>query len=275
MKPNVPVWIGCFLAAATLILPVPVTPAAVGEGTVGGASNRGLLDGRVFVVERGEAGKQADGKDTLIFRKGRFLSASCEKGHGFGDGAYTSSERGGDILFSADIRSDTGGTIHWEGTVLGDRIDVRYTWAGKPKWYRSNPGPTEHWARSVTEWGMKDPGPPGGGAGSHLLDGKTFHVKAGEKWKGADHDDYLIFQDGMFTSSGCVESWNFRNASYSATAEGGGIRFRAQLVSTTHGTLTWEGTVLGDAVDATARWVHEKWYWTIDRKYWYRGSRAE
>ncbi|OGP32820.1 MAG: hypothetical protein A2X88_07095 [Deltaproteobacteria bacterium GWC2_65_14] len=275
MKPNVPVRTWCVLVAAILILPLRVTAAALGEGTAGGTSNRGLLDGRVFVVERGEAGRQADGKDTLIFRNGRFLSASCEKGHGFGDGAYTSSERGGDILFAADIRSDTQGTIHWEGTVRGDRIDVQYTWAGKPKWYRSNPSPTVHWARSVTEWGMKDPGPPGGGAVSHLLDGKTFHVKAGEQGKGADHDDYLIFQDGMFTSSGCVESWNFRNAAYSATAEDGGIRFLAQLVSTTHGTLTWDGTVRGDAVDATARWVHEKWYWTIDREYWYRGSRVE
>jgi hypothetical protein len=275
MKPDIPAWITCFLVAAILILPVPVTTAAVPEGTMGRAPTGGLLDGRVFVVERGEAGKKADGKDTLIFRNGRFRSADCEKGYGFGDGAYTAVERGGGILFAADIRSDTQGSIHWEGTVRRDRIDVRYTWAGKPTWYRSNPAPTAHWARSVTEWGMKDPGPPGGGTVSHLLDGKTFHVKTGEQGKGPDHDDYLIFQDGMFTSSGCVESWNFRNASYSATAEGGGIRFRAQAVSTTHGIMTWEGTVRGDAVEATARWVHEKWYWTIDREYWYRGARVE
>jgi len=247
------------------ILPFIVFGAVPAPGSE--ATSAGLLDGKVFLVEKGKQGEEADGKDTYIFRDAKFRSTYFEKHYGFDEGAYTSTAMGDTITFSSDIRSKSHGTVHWEGTVRDGDVDVRYTWAGR----KGNPKPEEHWARSVTEWGMKDPGPPGGGAVSHLLDGKTFYVNAGEKGKDPDHDDYLIFRDGMFTSSGCVESWNFRNASYSATAEGDGIRFRAQLVSTTHGTLTWEGTVRGDAVDATARWLHRKWYWTIDREYWYRG----
>ena len=260
-----------FLLAASLFLVYGTIPAAAGAG-----ETKGALDGEVFVVEKGEVGKPSDGKDTYIFRDAKFRSAYFEKHYGFDEGSYTSTVKGDTISFATDIRSKSHGTVHWEGTVQDGDVDVRYTWAGrKPKWYQANLKPSEHWARSVTEWGMKDPGPPGGDAVSHLLDGKTYYVKTGEKGKDPDHDDYLIFQGGMFTSSGCVESWNFRNASYSATTEGGGIRFRAQVVSTTHGTMTWEGTVRGDTVDATARWVHKKWYWTIDQEFWYRGRRVE
>jgi hypothetical protein len=244
--------------------------------TVVAGETRGVLDGEVFVVEKGEVGKPSDGKDMYIFRDGKFRSTYFEKHYGFDEGAYTSTAKGGTITFASDIRSKSHGTVHWEGTVQDGNVDVRYTWVGrKPKWYQANPKSSEHWARSVTDWGMDDPGPPGGGAVSHLLDGKTYYVKAGEKGKDPDHDDYLTFQGGMFTSSGCVESWNFRNASYSATTEGGGIRFRAQLVSTTHGIMTWEGTVQEDTVDATARWVHKKWYWTIDQEFSYQGRRVE
>ena len=245
-------------------------------GTEAEGSAKGALDGKVFIVERGEAGKKADGKDTYIFRDAKFRSTYFEKHYGFDEGSYTSTVKGDTISFASNIRSKSNGTIHWEGTVRGDKVDVSYTWTGrKPKWYQAKPNPSEHWARSVTEWGMNDPGPPGGDAVSHLLDGKIYYVKAGGKGKDADNDDYLIFQGGMFTSSGCVESWNFRNASYSATEQRGVIRFRAQVVSTTHGIMTWKGTVRGDTVNATARWVHKKWYWTIDQEFWYRGRRVE
>jgi hypothetical protein len=249
-----------------LFLACMAQTAAAADG-----ETKGALDGEVFLVEKGEAGKPSGRKDTYIFRDGKFRSTYCEKHYGFGEGAYSSTKKGNTITFAADTRSESHGTIHWEGTVKVGEIDVRYAWASR----KGNPKPKEHWARSVTEWGMKDPGPPGGGAVSHLLDGKIYYVKTGEEGKGPDHDDYLIFQDGMFTSSGCVGSWNFRNASYSATAERDGIRFLAQVVSPTHGAMTWEGTVRGDVMDATARWVHEKWYWTIDRIYWFRGKLLE
>jgi hypothetical protein len=191
-----------------LFLACMAQTAAAADG-----ETKGALDGEVFLVEKGEVGKPPDGKDTYIFRDGKFRSTYCEKHYGFGEGAYSSTKKGNTITFAADTRSESHGTIHWEGTVKVGEIDVRYAWASR----KGNPKPKEHWARSVTEWGMKDPGPPGGGAVSHLLDGKIYYVKTGEEGKGPDHDDYLIFQDGMFTSSGCVGSWNFRNASYSAT----------------------------------------------------------
>lgn len=46
----------------------------------------------------------------------------------------------------------------------------------------------------------------------------------------------MIFRDGMFVSSGCVE-YNFGKSSYSAAAEGNGIRFRAEMASPAFGTM--------------------------------------
>ena len=261
-----------FLLVACAIPVFWMDPAAAADGETTGA-----LDGEVFLVEKGEVGKPSDGKDTYIFRDGKFRSTHFEKHYGFEEGAYTSTKKGEAITFAADIRSTSNGTIHWEGTVESDEIDVRYTWTDrKPKWYKATPKTTKHWARSVTAWATEDPGPPGGGSTSRLLNGKTFHVKSGEQGKEASHhDDYLVFRDGTFVSSDCGELLNFRESTYSVTTEGDGIRFRAQSTSPTHGTMVWDGTVRGDVMDATARWIDKRWYWTIDRMYWFKGQLLE
>lgn len=253
----------------------------IGQGTIpafgSGGARAGLLDEKVFLVENGEKGKKAEGKDTYIFKDGKFRSAHYEKHYGFGEGAYTATQQGDAITFAADVGSESHGSIHWEGTVRDDRIDARYTWTGKKaKWYRPSPLATEHWARSVTAWATEDPGPPGGGSISHLLDRKTFLVKSGEQGKEASHhNDYLIFRNGMFVSSDCAEMLDFRESAYSATRHGDGIRFRAESTSPKHGTMIWDGTIRGNDMDATARWIHKRWYWTIDRIYWFKGLLLE
>ena len=251
-----------------LFLACMAQTSAAAEG-----STKGALDGKVFVVETGKKGKQASGKDTIIFRDGRFLSTIREKWDGFRPGTYTAATNGDAVTFAADSVSRTRGTMHWEGTVRGDGIAARYLWTDNPRWYQPTPTPTEYWAKGEE---VKKPG----GARSEgteaptLLDGNTFFVRTGEKGKEADHDDYLIFRNGMFVSSGCVEQ-NFGTSVYSADEDGGGIRFRAKTVSPTHGAMIWEGTIREDAVDATTRWVHERWYRSIDRKYWYQGRLSE
>lgn len=238
-------------------------------------SSKGHLDGKAYLVEMGEKGKASDGKDTYIFREGKFRSRYYERKYGFEAGYYTSEKTGGTITFVVDTPSKKQGTIHWVGTVDEGKIDVSYTWSGRrAKWYQATQrNPSKHWARSVTEWATEDPGPPGGEPASHILDGKTFLVKSGEEGKEASHhDDYLIFQDGRFVSTDCGELLDFRESDYSATVLKDGIRFRAQSTSPTHGTMIWDGTVRGESMDAMARWIDKRWYWTIDRMYWFRGK---
>jgi hypothetical protein len=266
MGPGIPA-----LLAALLFIVQGASPA-FGSGD----ARAGLLDGKVFIVENGEKGKKAEGKDIYIFKDGNFRSARYEKHYRFGEGAYTAAQSGSVITFTADAASESHGSIHWEGTVRDDRMDARYTWFGrKPGWYQSAAKPAEHWARSVTGWATEDPGPPGGGSPSNFLDGKTYLVRTGERGKEEHHNDYLVFRGGWFVSSDCVEALNFRASSYSTTSLGDGIRFRAETTSPKHGTMIWEGTIRGNVLDATARWIHKRWYWTIDRVYWFKGRILE
>ena len=116
-------------------------------------------------------------------------------------------------------------------------------------------------------------GPGGTGAGtgaSHLLDGKTFVTQTGEKGKKADHQDIISFRDGRFISEGCIK-YGFAEKSFTATADGDAIRFRAENSSPNLGIMLWEGTVKGDVFEATSTWIRDRWYWKIKREYWYRG----
>lgn len=39
--------------------------------------------------------------------------------------------------------------------------------------------------------------------------------------------------------------------------------------------MTWDGTIRGNVMDATMRWVQKRWYWNIDRVYWFKGQLLE
>ena len=120
--------------------------AVAGESEMKGTAAPGALDGKVFVIETGEMGKKADGKDTLTFQNGKFHSLGCDQ-YGFGLGMYTASAQGDTIAFAAETASAKKGKIRWEGTVRGDRIDVRYVWTDSSHWYKPNPKPLEKWGK--------------------------------------------------------------------------------------------------------------------------------
>lgn len=135
----------CLLFVAFLFLTWGVLPASGEEGT-----GSGVLDGKTFMVQQGEKGKDAKGTDTLIFQNGKFRSAGCDR-YGFGEGAYMATVQGDTITFVADTMSETKGKMHREGTVRGDMIDVTYAWTDKSHWYKPNPKPLEKWARGESK----------------------------------------------------------------------------------------------------------------------------
>ena len=104
------------------------------------------------------------------------------------------------------------------------------------------------------------------------LDGLQFKGETGEQGKGDHHEDTITFKDGQFRSLDC-ENWGFGPAPYSVKKEGDSYHFSATLLSTDRGRLEWKGTITGDTAQATFRWLHERWYWNIDRQYWFKGTR--
>ena len=128
--------------SAFLIVGWGASPAVGGHHESAG----GVLDGKTFVIQEGEKGKEAKGEDTLVFQDGKFRSVGCEK-YGFGDAPYTTKVQGDTITFVADTTSAKKGKMHWEGTVQGDRIQVTYVWVDRSHWYKPNPKPLEKWGK--------------------------------------------------------------------------------------------------------------------------------
>lgn len=235
-------------------------------GATARAGAQGGLDGRAFLVERGRKGEPPFGKDLYVFEQGRFRSVSCDR---FGcEGPYTSSASRDSITFVADIQSADHGAMHWEGTVRGDNIEVRYTGSDPSQGYGSSPRPAEYWGRSVPEL-FTDRSAP-----EKRLEGKAFIILTGGVGQQADHNDILFFSHGVFVSTRC-EDGGFRGKTYTAFEDRDGIRFRGEVEHPEKGTMIWEGTVHGDRMEGKMRWTYEKWYWTIDREYWYRGRLVE
>jgi len=108
-------------------------------------------------------------------------------------------------------------------------------------------------------------------ASAGVLDGKRFVGLTGEKGKNPDHEDTLVFQDGMFASIKCEEKMGFRRGSYATSMEENEIYFEAETVSPKYGKMVWKGTVKGEMLEATFIWTKEKWYWKIRREYWFKG----
>lgn len=104
------------------------------------------------------------------------------------------------------------------------------------------------------------------------LDGLRFAGQTGEKGKRDHHADTITFKDGVFRSLDC-ENWGFGPAPYTVEERGGAYHFRSTLLSPKRGRLEWTGKIVGDKATATFRWRHERWYWTIDREYWFDGTR--
>ncbi|MCU7873056.1 MAG: hypothetical protein KZQ91_09965 [Candidatus Thiodiazotropha sp. (ex Lucinoma borealis)] len=104
------------------------------------------------------------------------------------------------------------------------------------------------------------------------LDGSQFHGLTGELGKGDHHKDTITFKNGQFRSLDC-EDLGFEPAPYSVKKIGDSYHFTSTLLSTDRGKLEWEGSILGDNAEAKFRWLHKRWYWNIDRQYWFRGKR--
>ena len=85
----------------------------------------GALDGKIFVMETGDMGKKADGKDTVTFRNGKIHSQGCDQ-YGFGDAVYTTATQGDIGTFATESVSPQKGKIQREGSVGGGKIAGRY-----------------------------------------------------------------------------------------------------------------------------------------------------
>jgi hypothetical protein len=112
---NITIWI-------TILFLIAAIPAYGGE-----------LDGKTFMGQSGDQGKESSGDEELRFQNGKLYSVGCAE-WGFGESDYTARVEGESIHFVSEMLSPKHGKIVWNGTVQGDKIDATYVWT-KERWY--------------------------------------------------------------------------------------------------------------------------------------------
>ena len=126
-------------AIAIALISVTATGADAVRSAIGATASPSatptvsLLDGKKFVAQSGEKGKQASNKDTIVFRDGRFLSEGCSP-FGFKDAPYQTTVYGAAIRFHTETHSPTHGTMVWDGTVKDNAIEATSVWT-RERWY--------------------------------------------------------------------------------------------------------------------------------------------
>jgi hypothetical protein len=99
-----------------------------------------------------------------------------------------------------------------------------------------------------------------------LLEGDIFTTSITIEGSGEQFTDVLTFTDGLFQSERCQLACDFGWTDYLTRTEGEAIHFTvtAACDEAPH-VVFWEGTIIGDRMEARAVWTTSRWYWTIQR----------
>ena len=110
-------------------------------------------------------------------------------------------------------------------------------------------------------------------AGIGALDGMTFSSELGLTGKPSDVHDQLIFQHGLFVSTECDRRCGYPAQPYFARQVGDRIEFlsEAQCLHK-DATIVWRGTVEDGTISGTFTWTVNRWYWTLEKEFWFKGK---
>ncbi len=109
-----------------------------------------------------------------------------------------------------------------------------------------------------------------------VLDGKTFAGELGGVGKPALTQDLFVFREGMFVSEECERRCGYPAGPYWVRFDGDGVQFKAEIPCLkSDATMVWNGTVKGDEIEGTIAWTSKRWYWTIEKEFWFKGKLVE
>jgi hypothetical protein len=101
----------------------------------------------------------------------------------------------------------------------------------------------------------------------------SFVGSLGPEGEPGDRDDVIHFADGQFWSENCVPC-GFPPGRYWVRYEDDEIHFRGNLRSPDNGEFSYRGVVQGNRLTVTMNWRKERWYWSLDRDFWFEGTLA-
>lgn len=112
--------------------------------------------------------------------------------------------------------------------------------------------------------------------GAGVLDGMSFSSELGLAGESGDIDDRLVFEDGLFVSTECDRRCGYPPQPYFTRQVGDRIEFTSIAHCTyKDATIVWQGTVEDGAIKGIFTWTVNRWYWTIEKEFWFEGELAE
>jgi len=107
----------------------------------------------------------------------------------------------------------------------------------------------------------------------NFLEGKSFKGEIGQPGEPAHATDLVIFSEGQFISKGCQERCGYTSGDYWIRQTGNQLDVKAlTLCLTADSTILWEGTVNGDQIEGKFTWTNNRWYWTFEKEFWFKGK---
>jgi len=109
--------------------------------------------------------------------------------------------------------------------------------------------------------------------GSGILDGKVFIGKVGIIGKPLDIADTWNFANGTFVSTECETRCRYPRAPYYVRQKGGAVEFVGETYCLDKDAkISWQGTVSDGTIKGTFTWNIARWYWNIEKKFWFEGK---
>ena len=106
-----------------------------------------------------------------------------------------------------------------------------------------------------------------------FLEGKSFKGELGQLGEPAHATDLVIFTEGQFISKNCQERCGFTSGDYWIRRTGNQLDVKALTPClTADATILWEGTVNGDQIEGKFTWTNNRWYWTFEKEFWFKGT---
>ncbi len=134
-------------------------------------------------------------------------------------------------------------------------------------WFLLTPGPKPVQADIAA---LADPDAVG------TLDGMVFSGVLGQVGEPGDVEDTLVFENGTFVSTECDKRCGYPARPYFVRQVGNKIEFISESNCLyKDAKIVWRGTIDGDTLKGVSSWTVKRWYWTIEKEFWFEGTLVE
>ena len=94
--------------------------------------------------------------------------------------------------------------------------------------------------------------------------------------KPADVKDTFVFKEGNFFSKEGEAMCKSPACPYFVRHVGNTIEFISETrCKDKNAKIVWRGTVDGKMIKGVFHWTNERWYWTIEKEFWFEGTLIE